>query len=281
MKKNGYSKYTINYTRKALQLLNKNCDLEDPDSVKEFIARQDTTTSYKRNLCYSYEHYLKHHGLTWIRPRYRAKNDLPKIPTENKIDMIISASYRSLALKLKISKETGLRPIEVVSLRTRDVDFDKGLLYPSTAKHGSGRVLKLKQDTLSLLKLWIQKNDLGLNDKLFNDSPEYYGKKFRDVRNRVAEKLNDPSLKSIRLYDLRHFYATMLYHKTKDILYVKQQLGHKKLNTTLRYTQLINFREEEYTVKIANNIDEAIKLLESGFEYITDYEGKKLFRKRK
>jgi integrase len=224
MKKNGYSKYTINYTRQALQLLSKHCDLGDPESVKEFISEHDTTTSYKRNLCYSYEHYLEHHGLTWNRPRYRANDDLPKIPTENKIDMIISALYRSLALKLKISKETGLRPIEVVSQRTRDVDFDKGLLYPSTAKHGSGRVLKLKQDTLNLLKLWIQKNDLELNDKLFNDSAEYYGKKFRDVRIRVAEKLDDPSLKSIRLYDLRHFYATMLYYKTKDILYVKQQL---------------------------------------------------------
>jgi len=43
---------------------------------------------------------------------------------------------------------------------------------------------------------------------------------------------------------------------------------------------LINY-SEEYTVKIANNIEEYTKLLESGFDYISDYEGKKVLRKRK
>jgi hypothetical protein len=34
-------------------------------------------------------------------------------------------------------------------------------------------------------------------------------------------------------------------------------------------------------VKAAANIEEACRLLEVGFEYVTDMEGKKLFRKRK
>ena len=33
----------------------------------------------------------------------------------------------------------------------------------------------------------------------------------------------------------------MEYHRTKDILYVKQLLGHKQLKNTEIYTQLINF----------------------------------------
>jgi hypothetical protein len=36
-----------------------------------------------------------------------------------------------------------------------------------------------------------------------------------------------------------------------------------------------------YTVKVASNIDEFTNLLESGFEYVSDYEGKKILRKRK
>jgi len=31
----------------------------------------------------------------------------------------------------------------------------------------------------------------------------------------------------------------MLYHKTRDILYVKQQLGHRNIENTMIYTQLI------------------------------------------
>jgi len=48
-------------------------------------------------------------------------------------------------------------------------------------------------------------------------------------RNKLAEKLNDPSMKSIRLYDLGHFLATMFYHKTRDLQMLKALMGHKKI----------------------------------------------------
>jgi len=38
---------------------------------------------------------------------------------------------------------------------------------------------------------------------------------------------------------------------------------------------------EDYYVKVAQTLDEACKLLEVGFEHVTDMEGAKLFRKRK
>lgn len=74
----------------------------------------------------------------------------------------------------------------------------------------------------------------------------------------------------------------MEYHRTKDILYVKELLGHKNIQNTLVYTHLVSFEEDDaYVVKIASTIEEFTALLESGFEYITDYEGKKVLRKRK
>jgi len=84
------------------------------------------------------------------------------------------------------------------------------------------------------------------------------------------------------LYDLRHFYATTLYHKSKDDLLVKQQLGHKKIETTLIYTQLVQFSEdEEFYSATANSVSEAAKLIEQGFDYVCDIDAVKLFRKRK
>jgi hypothetical protein len=58
-------------------------------------------------------------------------------------------------------------------------------------------------------------------------------------------------------------------------------LGHKDLRTTLRYTQLINFSSDEYHCAVAKNVDEAKQLIESGFEYVCDVDGFKLFRKLK
>jgi hypothetical protein len=74
----------------------------------------------------------------------------------------------------------------------------------------------------------------------------------------------------------------MLYHRTRDILLVKQQLGHKKLETSMIYTQLLNFNEEdEFYSATAKTVQEAQKLVENGFEYITTYDGIMIFRKRK
>lgn len=104
---------------------------------------------------------------------------------------------------------------------------------------------------------------------------------FMRIRNRLASRLHGPELRRIRLYDLRHYFATMLYHKTKDILHVMNQLGHRGLENTLIYTHLVNFRSDDYTSAVAKDINEAQKLVESGFEYVTTFDSLMLFRKRK
>jgi len=74
----------------------------------------------------------------------------------------------------------------------------------------------------------------------------------------------------------------MEYHKTKDILHVKALLGHKKIDSTLMYTQLIKFEnEDDFICGIAKTVEEAKALIEVGFEYVTEIDGVKLFRKRK
>lgn len=69
--------------------------------------------------------------------------------------------------------------------------------------------------------------------------------------------------------------------KTKDILHVKRLLGHKKLENTEIYTHLTEFENEEYHSATAITVEEAKKLIESGFEYVTNMDDIKLFRRRK
>jgi len=73
----------------------------------------------------------------------------------------------------------------------------------------------------------------------------------------------------------------MEYHKTKDILYVMRLLGHKNIKNTLIYTQLIEFKDDEFVCKVAKTVQEASELVENGFEFICAFEDAKLFRKRK
>jgi hypothetical protein len=62
----------------------------------------------------------------------------------------------------------------------------------------------------------------------------------------------------------------MEYHKTRDILHVQQLLGLRDLRNTLIYINLekaiFQNADEEYHVKVAENLQEACKLLEVGFE---------------
>jgi hypothetical protein len=41
------------------------------------------------------------------------------------------------------------------------------------------------------------------------------------------------------------------------------------------------FADDEYVCRIADNIDQAKQLIESGFDYVTNIDEHKLFRKRK
>jgi integrase len=285
LKKKGRANATIKNVSKALNALEKFCDLDKPEQVRTFIATFDRKNGYKRNLCFAYDNYVKVHGLQWERPKYYVPSKLPKIPLESQIDCIITKASPKLALAISMSKDTGLRPIELMRLKLKDIDLAKGAVYPETAKHGSPRVLKLSNSTLNMLNKWLSKKNLGLNDNLFTWwNSDIYSKFFRETRNKVAKKMSDNSIKSIRLYDLRHYFATMTYHRTKDILFVKQQMGHRKIETTMIYTQLLQFeKDDNYTCKVAKNVEQATELIEVGFEYITgEYnDGGKIFRKRK
>jgi len=100
-------------------------------------------------------------------------------------------------------------------------------------------------------------------------------------RKAIAAKLKNPRIQQITFHTFRHWKATMEYYKTRDILHVQQVLGHKSLNKTMLYTQLIGFKNDDFTARIAHNEEEACQLIETGYEFVCDFNDNKLFRKRK
>jgi len=64
-------------------------------------------------------------------------------------------------------------------------------------------------------------------------------------------------------------------------------LGHKAIQNTLKYIDLeanvFGIGEDQFTVKVATTAQEACKLIEVGFDYVTgEYDdGGRLSRKRK
>ena len=56
---------------------------------------------------------------------------------------------------------------------------------------------------------------------------------------------------------------------------------HKSIKNTLISTHLVSFEGEEFVCKVAKAVDEAKALVETGFDYVTDAIGMKLFGKRR
>jgi hypothetical protein len=104
-------------------------------------------------------------------------------------------------------------------------------------------------------------------------------------RLRVANKLKNPRIAEISYRTCRHWKATELYHKTKDILYVMKFLGHRNIKNTLIYIDLerISYPNggEDFTAKVAKSETEALQLIEAGFDFVCTMGESKLFRKRK
>jgi integrase len=71
------------------------------------------------------------------------------------------------------------------------------------------------------------------DDSLWNAKLENVERSFQRSRKTIAERLSDSNLMKISLRTFRHWKATMEYSRTKDILYVKQLLGHKRIENTL------------------------------------------------
>jgi integrase len=282
LKKEGLKESTIkgNYA-KVLKNLEKNCSLRNSDSVLGYLASKEVSEGRKELIADVYARYCKWANIPFTKPRYKREDRLPYVPLEIDIEALISALPRKLSIFTRTLKETGARPGELWRVKWLDVDFQASTVTINNPEKGSrARRLKVSSQLVGLLSTLNRNCEYVFrrNKEAILDSLSTY---FMRERKKISKALNNPKIQSITWRSLRHYKATMEYSRTKDILYVKQLLGHVNINNTLIYTHLINFGSEEYICKVAENIEEAKALTESGFEYVTEVDGVKLFRKRK
>jgi len=274
---------------RRLRFLAKHVDLDNPIAVCEFISQQGWSNNYKGNMILAYLHYVRFYKLSWIMPKYQREDREFKVPTDEDVSKIISHAKLKGAVFYSIVKDTGMRPIETAGLRLKSLDLENGDAYPTTAKGGISRKLRIKGSTLAMLKRYLATRNLNLNDLIFasekTNEPYKIAKLFEDnwirLKNAVADTLQQPHLKTIRFYDLRHAFGSMTYYRSKDLVYTQRLMGHSSVQHTLRYIHTVDFNSEEYICKVATSTGEAKQLIEQAFEYICDMEGNKLFRKRK
>ena len=109
---------------------------------------------------------------------------------------------------------------------------------------------------------------------------------FKRAREAIARKITKKAqLAKIHFHLVRHWFGTIEYHRIYDLDHVRRLLGHRSILPKQIYINLeraiFSGTANEYHMKAVSTVEEATTLIEVGFEYVTEMDGKKLFKKRK
>ena len=270
-------------TRMIKRLFNLGANLFDPESVKEVIATQENwSEGYKATARYAYESFLKMEGMTWDPPRYKPHPKVPFVPLESEIDRLISGCGRKISVFLHGLKETGADPGELwrvewtdINEKTRTID----IRHP--VKGHNPRILPISREYIPRLQLLPKKAE-----RIFPMTMSSLRANFWLQRKQKARDFNNPRLLKLTFTSIRHWKATVEYHKTRDILHVKRLLGHKKLTSTMIYIDIERalfgaHQDDEFITRAARSVKGARALIEAGFAKADEIDGVHIYCKRK
>jgi integrase len=274
-----YSKHTIEAYMKNLLYINNYIDLDNANSVCDFIRAKDVSDLRKITLLNAYSIYCKIHNIQ--RPKQKLHGGLkkryekvPEIPSEEVINRIIDNANVFYSVIFEFLRDTGCRTIELIELQVDDLK--NNVLTIKTAKAGglSTRQVKISDKLLEKVKRIIIKGRTCGPLFTRTDQPlkaNRLRKAMIKYRKKVVEKYNLPEADKVHLHTFRHFYASRLYQETKDLVLVKTQLGHRNIKNTEIYTHIINFNSNRYEAKAlaVGNIDEICKMLTEGWNVVT------------
>jgi len=287
----GFAKTTIEHNIESIAWIATNAELYDPVKVWHAIEKQKNwKDGTKQRTASAYKSFCKMNKIPipedldfnkWVHT-----GSLPSyIPTENEVLALISGTNRKTSAFLQLLYETGIRSGEAWRLKWLNFDFQRKILTLGSEiveKKGTPRQFKISDTLLAMLNQMPKKSDYIWNNK--GRSLESFRSNFCGQRKHLAFKLQNPNLMKIKLHTFRHFYACKLYHSTKDILLVKERLGHRNIQNTMVYTRLVDWDQPDaWIVKRPQTTQEEDELIAAGFEYVRfdDRLAAPIYRKRK
>ena len=179
-------------------------------------------------------------GMTTVRqPR-----KLPVILSPEEVARLLDAApglkYQAA---LSLAYGAGLRASEVVSLKVSDIDSKRVVIRVEQGKGRKDRYAMLSELLLDVLRAWWQAaRERGVmlpGGWLFPGQNPVNPLTTRQL-NRAFHGAREAAGidKRVSLHTLRHCFATHLLEQKVDIRVIQVLMGHKKLDTTARYSQV-------------------------------------------
>ncbi len=179
-------------------------------------------------------------GMTTVREPRKLPVVLSPEEVAGLLDAAPGLKYRAA---LSVAYGAGLRASEVVSLKLADIDSERMVIRVEQGKGRKDRYAMLPPALLDLLRAWwLAARERGVmlpGGWLFPGQNPVNPLTTRQLRRafdgaRAAAGID----KRVSLHTLRHCFATHLLEQKVDIRVIQVLLGHKKLDTTARYSQV-------------------------------------------
>ena len=150
-----------------------------------------------------------------------------------------------------LALSTGARQGEILNLRWKDVDLDRGVIVLEETKNGERRAIPLQGHALDLVKE-MQKDRRTDTDLLFPSSKD--PQRPLNIQNIWKSALNTAGITDFRFHDLRHSAASYLAMGGASLAEIADVLGHKTLQMVKRYAHL----SEQHTASVVASMNKRI-----------------------
>ncbi len=143
----------------------------------------------------------------------------------------------------------GLRKSELLDLKILDINIDKKFLIVRGGKGGKDRIIKLHDTVVNTLVKYLHyRGNRSINNLLISSAR--HQQPFSDTGLKQLMRLikRQTNLERVYAHKFRHSFATcMLEHGGRNSLnYVKEVLGHSKIETTAMYLHLTPEMQTEH-----------------------------------